>query len=157
MFALVLPLAAHAGVGARRRHRVLHRRVLDVCSVVATLLLYPVVAVFGGVPIRRFARAALAPQLIAFSSSSSIASLPALVEERGDRARACRSASTGFVLPLAVSTFKIAAPVSWTVGALFVGWFYGIHLGPASWRPSPSPRSSWHLRRPAFRAARSSC
>ncbi|HTK51420.1 MAG TPA: cation:dicarboxylase symporter family transporter, partial [Gemmatimonadaceae bacterium] len=36
---------------------------------------------------------------------------------------------TGFVLPLAVSAFKIAAPVSWTVGALFVAWFYGIHLG----------------------------
>jgi Na+/H+-dicarboxylate symporter len=28
-----------------------------------------------------------------------------------------------------VSTFKIAAPLSWTVGALFVGWFYGIPLG----------------------------
>ena len=37
--------------------------------------------------------------------------------------------TTGFVLPLAVSTFKVAAPVSWTVGALFVGWFYGIPLG----------------------------
>jgi Na+/H+-dicarboxylate symporter len=35
---------------------------------------------------------------------------------------------SGFVLPLAVSTFKIAAPVSWTIGALFVGWFYGIPL-----------------------------
>ena len=35
---------------------------------------------------------------------------------------------TGFVLPLAVSTFKIAAPVSWTMGALFVGWFYGVPL-----------------------------
>jgi Na+/H+-dicarboxylate symporter len=35
---------------------------------------------------------------------------------------------TGFVLPLAVSTFKVAAPVSWTVGALFVGWFYGVPL-----------------------------
>jgi proton glutamate symport protein len=37
-------------------------------------------------------------------------------------------ATAGFVLPLAVSTFKIAAPLSWTVGALFVGWFYGIPL-----------------------------
>jgi proton glutamate symport protein len=35
---------------------------------------------------------------------------------------------TGFVLPLAVSTFKVAGPVSWTVGALFVAWFYGIPL-----------------------------
>jgi Na+/H+-dicarboxylate symporter len=24
--------------------------------------------------------------------------------------------------------FKIAAPVSWTIGALFIGWFYGIPL-----------------------------
>jgi Na+/H+-dicarboxylate symporter len=27
-----------------------------------------------------------------------------------------------------VSTFKIAGPLSWTAGALFVGWFYGIPL-----------------------------
>ena len=32
---------------------------------------------------------------------------------------------TGFVLPLAVSTFKIATPVAWGAGAIFVGWFYG--------------------------------
>ena len=32
------------------------------------------------------------------------------------------------MLPLAVSMFKFAAPVSWTVGALFIGWFYGIPL-----------------------------
>jgi Na+/H+-dicarboxylate symporter len=29
---------------------------------------------------------------------------------------------------LAVSTFKIAGPVSWTVGAMFVSWFYGVPL-----------------------------
>ena len=76
---------------------------------------------------RRFARAALPAQLIAFSSSSSIASLPALVES-AERGLGLPARVTGFVLPLAVSTFKIAAPLSWTVGALFVGWFYGIPL-----------------------------
>ncbi len=35
---------------------------------------------------------------------------------------------TGFVLPLAAATFKIAAPVSWTAGALFIGWFYNVPL-----------------------------
>jgi len=95
--------------------------------VVATALIYPVVAVFGRVSMARFARAVLPAQLIAFSSSSSIASLPALVES-AERGLGLPGKVSGFVLPLAVSTFKLAAPVSWTVGALFVGWFYGIPL-----------------------------
>src|SRR6185437_11432239 len=52
---------------------------------------------------------ALPAQLIAFSSSSSIASLPALIES-GERGLDLPPRVTGFVLPFAVSTFKIAAP-----------------------------------------------
>ena len=126
IFALVLPLAAHAGpslVGAIGFYIVAYAS----ASIVMTLLLYPVVALAGGIPIRRFARAALPAQLIAFSSSSSIASLPALVES-AELGLGLSNRVTGFVLPLSVSVFKLAAPVSWTVGALFVGWFYGVPL-----------------------------
>jgi Na+/H+-dicarboxylate symporter len=126
VFALVLPIAAHLGgsvAGAIGAYIVAY----SLACVVAILLIYPIVAVFGAVGIGRFARAALPAQLIAFSSSSSIASLPALIES-GERGLALPDRITGFVLPLAVSTFKLAAPVSWTIGALFISWFYGVPL-----------------------------
>ena len=126
VFALVLPLAVHAGAelaGAIGVYVVGY----SIACILATLLIYPAVAIAGRIPIRTFARAALPPQLIAFSSSSSIATLPALVESAETRL-ALPERVTGFVLPLAVSTFKIAAPVSWSVGAIFVAWFYGVPL-----------------------------
>jgi proton glutamate symport protein len=125
IFAMVLPLTAHAGAafaGAMGFYVVAY---MSSCLAVV-LLLYPVTAVIARIPVRKFARAALPAQLIAFSSSSSVASLPALIES-GEQL-ALPNAVNGFVMPLAVSTFKLAAPVSWTVGALFVGWFYGVPL-----------------------------
>ena len=127
VFGLVLPLAAHLGAGLAGAVG-FYIAVYAVTSLVIVALLYPVVRFVARVPAARFARAVLPSQLIAASSSSSMASLPALVE--GAELLGLTSRVTGFVLPLDVSTFRIAAPVSWTVGALFVAWFYGIHLGP---------------------------
>ena len=126
VFALVLPLAVHAG-GTLAGAIGFYVAAYSIASVAVTLLLYPVVAIAGRIPLRRFARAALPPQLIAFSSSSSIAALPALVET-AEKNLQLPERVTGFVLPLAVSTFKIAGPVAWTIGPLFVGWFYDVPL-----------------------------
>ncbi len=129
VFALMLPIAAHAGAAVAGAIG-FYIAAYSIASLTVTLLLYPLVVLAARIPMRRFARAALPAQIIAFSSSSSIASLPALVEgaESVERGLGLPVRVTGFVLPLAVSTFKIAAPVSWTIGALFVGWFYGIPL-----------------------------
>ncbi len=127
VFALVLPLAAHAGAavaGAIGFFIVAY----SIACVAVILLLYPVVAIAARIPMRRFARAALPPQLIAFSSSSSIASLPSLIDS-AERDLGLPEPIVSFVLPLAASMFKVAAPLSWTVGAFFIGWFYGIPLG----------------------------
>lgn len=126
VFALVLPLVARAGasfVGGIGFYMVAYAAS---CFAV-TLLLYPIVAVVAKVPMRTFARAALPPQLVAFSSSSSMASLPALVQSAETGFNLDKKV-TGLVLPLTVSMFKLAAPVSWTVGAYFVGWFYGVPI-----------------------------
>ena len=126
VFALVLPLAAHAG-GALAGAIGFYIVAYSAASFVCIALLYPVVSLAGGIPIARFARAVLPAQLIAFSSSSSVASLPALIEAaEGELALPLNV--TGFVLPLAAAMFKIAAPVSWTVGAVFLSWFYRVPL-----------------------------
>jgi proton glutamate symport protein len=81
----------------------------------------------AAIPMSRFARAALPAQLIAFSSSSSIASLPALFES-AEVGLALPQRITSFVVPLATAMFKIAGPVAWTIGSLFVAWFYNVPL-----------------------------
>jgi proton glutamate symport protein len=126
VFALILPLAARGAAGLAGGVG-LYIAIYSIGCIVVVLLLYPAASIFGGVPIRQFARAALPGQLIAFSTSSSIAALPGLVEG-ADRDLKVDSSVSGFVLPLAVSVFKPAAPVTWTVGSLFVARFYGIPL-----------------------------
>jgi proton glutamate symport protein len=116
VLALVLPLAAHAGAalaGAIGFYIVAYSG----ASIVCIALLYPVVSLVAGIPMARFA----------VSSSSSVASLPALVEA-AETGLDLPVNVTGFVLPLATAMFHIAGPVSWTVGALFVGWFYNVPL-----------------------------
>ena len=122
VFATVLPMGAHAGValaGAIGLYIVAY----SALSLIMVALLYPVVALVAGIPMARFARAALPPQLIAFSSSSSIAALPSLVTA-ADEELALPWEVTGFVLPLATAMFKLAGPSSWMAGALFISWFY---------------------------------
>ena len=126
VFALVLPLAARGGAGVAGAVG-FYVVVYSLACILVILLLYPAVAAAAKVPIRQFGRAVLPAQSVAFASSSSLASLPALVEG-AERELKLPPRVTGFVLPLAVSTFKNAAPVSWTIGALFIAWFYGVEL-----------------------------
>lgn len=126
VFALVLPLAAHTGkslAGAIGFYVAAY----SLACVAALLLLWPLAALLGRIAAGRYARALLPSQLIAFSSSSSIASLPSVI--RSAEELDIPAPAIGFVLPLAASIFKIAAPVSWAAGALFAGRLYGVPVG----------------------------
>ena len=93
-----------------------------------TALLYPVTAAAGRVSLRRFAAAVAPAQLVAVSTRSSLASLPALVEGARDRL-GLPALATGFVLPLSVSAFKLNRTVSATVKVLFLAHVFHVHLG----------------------------
>jgi Na+/H+-dicarboxylate symporter len=101
-----------------------------IACVSVTLLVYPVVALFGTISIGRFARVALAPQAIAFSTQSSIASLPAMIAAI-DTGLAVSERVRSIVLPMAVSVFRLTSASANIAVALFVAALYGIHLGPA--------------------------
>jgi len=126
VFGLMLPLGAHGGVGLAGAVS-FYVIMYSAANVLMILLLYPALAVMARVPVKEFARAVVPAQLIAFSSSSSIASLPALVEGAEQELKLPKEV-TGFVLPLAVSMFKFGGPVAWPIGSLFVAWFYGVEL-----------------------------
>jgi len=130
VFALVLPLAARAGagvVGALGYYVVL----ISAACVVVTLVLYPVASYFAGVPLLRFARAAAHPQAVAFSTRSSLASLPAMLEAAGGPLR-IPPAVAGVVLPLTVSLMRFTTPVKDLGAALFAAWIAGVELTPAT-------------------------
>jgi Na+/H+-dicarboxylate symporter len=91
------------------------------------VLWYPVAVVFGRTTLREFQRAVAPAQLVGLSTSSSIASLPALIDGARTKLRLPES-STGFVLPLATSLFKANRTISSTAKLLFLAHIYGIPL-----------------------------
>ena len=90
-------------------------------------LIYPFAVILGRVPLVGFARALVPVQLVAISTQSSIACLPAMVEasERLGIAEAPRR----LVLPLAVSVFKITSPCANIAVVLYLASVHGVEVG----------------------------
>ncbi len=127
VFALIVPTTARLGASAAGALGYYLAATIGL-SFVFLLLLYPVIAIAARVSIGRFARAALPGQAVALGTSSSLAALPALIDG-ADRVLGMSSAVSGFVLPLAASTFKITSPVAKVTGAIFLARLYGVEVG----------------------------
>lgn len=126
VLALTYGLALETGLGATT---LLFAFVIIVSTVMLlfTALIYPVTAVLGGVTMRDFARAVAPAQLVAVSTRSSIAALPAMIEGATSRLH-LPSISSSFILPLAVALFKPNRTISSTVKLLFVAHAFGVSL-----------------------------
>ncbi|MDE3156506.1 MAG: dicarboxylate/amino acid:cation symporter [Acidobacteriota bacterium] len=129
IFALAVPLGFRMGMAAAGAI-IYYVATLSGIALAVTLLLYPVAVVAGRMPLRRFARAVLPAQAVAFSTRSSLAALPALLAAARDTL-GLPPIIDGFVLPLAVTLFRVNVPIGWIVGALFLGKLYGVHVGAA--------------------------
>ena len=127
VFALALPLATRLGAAAAGAVASYVAITAVATTAFMVLVLYPAAALFGGVSLDRFARAALPAQAVAFSSRSSLAALPAMIETSRARLALPESVTT-FFLPLAASTFRVGGAVGQTIGALFIARLYGVTL-----------------------------
>lgn len=127
VFALALPLVTRLGLAAVGALAVYVVLVSAAAIGLIIVVLIPAATLVGGVPVRQFINAALPGQVVAFSSRSSLAALPALIESARTRL-GMSDEITGFFLPFATAMFRIAAPFSLTAGAVFLSRLYGTNL-----------------------------
>ena len=107
VLALAFGLGATAGGGA---FAALGYYILLVSGigVIVTLASYPVAVLAGGLKLGAFSRAVIAPQSVAFSTRSSLASLPAMLASA--RILNIREEVADVTLPMAVALFRATGP-----------------------------------------------
>jgi len=135
--------------------------VFAVLMIGVMLMVYLAAVMLGRVPLKRFATAVAPAQVIALGSRSSSAALPAMIESARDVLRLPPQV-VSFVLPAAVAVFRVSAPISFVLGAIFLGKLYGVSLGTPqivelvvlsillSYSVPPVPSGSLFLMAPVF-------
>jgi Na+/H+-dicarboxylate symporter len=127
--ALAFVVGARLGIGAAGAlaHYVL---VVSAVCLTVTVLAYAAVWILGALSPIRFARAALPAQVVAVSTQSSLASLPAMVRAAGPMDVPAQTA--GIVLPLAVAIFRAASAAANIAVAVYLAHLHGVALSPAT-------------------------
>ena len=109
--------AAFAGLG----HYVV---IISAIGILVTLAAYPLAAIAGGIPIGTFTRGLIAPQAVAISTRSSLASLPAMLTSA--RALGVREEVGDVVLPIAVALYRMTGPAMNVAVAFYVAHWLGL-------------------------------
>lgn len=123
---LILPVAAEAGAAVLGALGI-YIAMLVCLYLGITIALYAYVRLGGGESLARYAPAIVPPQMVAASTQSSLASLPAMMDATG-KTLGYAPQVTGLVLPMAVSLFRITSPVQYMAVATFIAWAFGIDL-----------------------------
>lgn len=108
--------AAFAGLG----HYIV---LISVIGILVTLWAYPIAALWGGVGFGKFGKAMIAPQSVAISTRSSLASLPAMLAAA--RVIGVRDQVADVTLPLSVALFRATGPAMNTAVAFYVAHWLG--------------------------------
>ena len=124
---LGLAFAVGAGAGGSAFGAVLHYVVMvSLVGIVVTMVAYIVAVVFARWRLGDFSRAMIAPQAVAISTQSSLASLPAMLDASTRLRVPQRNADV--TLPMAVALFRATGPAMNVAVAIYVAYWMGIEL-----------------------------
>lgn len=97
-------------------------------AIIMGIVIYPsTIALLSNVSVKEFFRAMVRPQVVAFSTASSMATLP-ITLEACDKMGVSKQVS-GFVVPLGATINMTGNAIYYTLVAMFFAQFYGIELG----------------------------
>jgi Na+/H+-dicarboxylate symporter len=126
VFALILSVCARAGLSMLSALGVYI--VLEcVLYIALALMMVPIAWFWGGERIGRFVAAIVPAQVVAASTQSSLASLPAMLES-ADQRLGYPTQVTALVLPMAVTLFRLTSPVQYVASACFIAWASGVDV-----------------------------
>ena len=122
VLALAFTVGAAAG-GAAFAGLAHYILLVSIVGVLVTIAAYPLAVLGGGVPAGRFSRGMLAPQSVAISTRSSLASLPAMLASA--RVIGIRDDVADVALPIAVALFRATGPAMNVAVAFYVAHWLG--------------------------------
>jgi Na+/H+-dicarboxylate symporter len=130
VFALAAPVTARAGWA------MLQSLLAFVLAVVVGLVVYialvyvPAVKFLARMPVGKFLRGCLTPQAIAAATTSSPATVPAMLEAANTDLQVSPPVA-GFVIPLGAALGRGGAAVFQGAGIVFLAWLYSVSLAAA--------------------------
>lgn len=127
VFALAAPVTARAGWAMLQTLAIFVIAVLVAEVIFIAGVYVPAVRFLGRFPVRRFLRGCVTPQIIGASTTSSPATVPAMLEAAEDELGIGQPVS-GFVISLGAALGRAGAALFQGAGVVFLAWLYGVPI-----------------------------
>lgn len=127
VFALAAPVTARAGWAVLVSLGAFILAVLIGLAALVGVIFLPAVRWLGGMPAPVFLRAVANPLVIAASTSSTAATVPAMLKAAHEDLQLSRSISS-FVIPLGAGIGRMGTALFQGAGVVFLAWLYGMSL-----------------------------
>ena len=128
IFALVAPIVSQYGWGLVKAMLWFVAAVILGLVIFISAVYIPAVAVMGRLEPGRFMRAAFPSMMMGFSTTSSLATLPTMLQAAEGDLHISRSIA-GFALPLGASVNRAGSALYQAIAVLFIARLYGIPFG----------------------------